>query len=135
MLFPDQIFVVDNIKPNYPYLSIKELLNSNQFKQYEYIIKLDDDLIVLTDNWIDKLCKLYLNKKDLHKDNLAYVTPLINNNPYGFKKIIELSKELNNEYFNKIARKHFIGLQQDFSYGPYRIVDKNTISSGTCGTI
>ena len=42
-LYPKQIKVVDWIKSQKPYYSIRELLNSKIMNKYEYICKVDDD--------------------------------------------------------------------------------------------
>lgn len=134
-LFPRSIFVVDDIKPDLPYRSIKKLLSSKRLTSFEYIIKLDDDVMVLTDDWIDKLCKCYIDGKEKFNERFVYATPLINNNPYGFKKIIDNSEELASDYFSNVAIDHLIGGHADDNYSPYRVVMKNEIYGGGNGTI
>lgn len=134
-LYPDIIDVVDDITPGPAYRSIKKLLSSEKFSEYDYVIKLDDDVLVLTEDWVDKLCELYIDQKKKVGNDLAYVSALVNNNPYGFKKIIENWSELSEEYFKKIARKHFVGSDRNDSYGPYRIMPKDQIYGGANGTI
>ena len=134
-LFPKSIKVIDTIKPGIPYHSLKQLFNSDTFRNFEYVIKLDDDVMVLTDNWIDKLCECYIESKEKFGHDLAYVTSLVNNNPFGFKKIIEKSKELSVEYFTNISREHVVGCTPKDSYAPYRIIPKDVVVSGSNGTI
>lgn len=135
-LFPDTIFVVDDIQPDLPFCALKALFKSNEFKQYSHIIKLDDDVMVLTPDWIDKLCACFLEGKQKYGKQFAYATSLVNNNPYGFKKIIESSKELANEYFTKIARQHYVGPDTgDDPFAPHRILPANIIQAGSNGTI
>lgn len=134
-LFPKQIKVIDNIPPGIPYFSLKALFDSSLFERYDYIIKLDDDVLVLTPDWTDKLCETYINNFNIYGDKLAYVTSLVNNNPYGFKKIIEYSPELSEEYFSTIAREHFVGCSINNNFAPYRIIEKNRIVAGSNGTI
>lgn len=134
-LFPKNIFVVDNIKPGIPFNSLKILFNSKQFKKYDYIIKLDDDVMVLTDDWVDKLCSCYIKGKNKYGGDFAYATSLVNNNPYGFKKIIENSQELSKEYFENVAREHYVGPDADDPFAPYRVVNKDEIYDGANGTI
>ena len=134
-LYPETIFVVDDISPDIPFRSLKALFRSERFAQYDFIIKLDDDVMVLTDDWIDKLCSCYLAGKQQFGDKFAYATSLINNNPYGFKKIIEHSETLANEYFSRIARKHLVGASADDAFGPLRIMPKEEIYAGSNGTI
>jgi hypothetical protein len=134
-LYPETIFVVDDIKPGIPFKSLKTLFGSKRFEKYDYIIKLDDDVMVLTKDWIDKLCSCYIDGKKKYGDDFAYATSLVNNNPYGFKKIIDNSKELADEYFSKIARKQYVGPDFDYPYGPHRILPKEEIYSGANGTV
>lgn len=134
-LYPESIFVVDDIKPDIPFKSLKTLFGSKRFEKYDYIIKLDDDVMVLTEDWINKLCKCFIEGKETYGDKFAYATSLVNNNPYGFKKIIENSKLLSDEYFSKIARKHYVGPDFDYPFGPHRILPKEEIYSGANGTI
>ena len=134
-LFPRQIDVVDWIKPDVPYKSIRKLLNSDEFQKYEYIIKLDDDVMVLTEDWVDKLFDCYEYAYDKCGEDLAYVTSLVNNNPYGFKVIIDRNKDLADEYFGHIAREHFVGNDESDSSNPYRIIGADEIYEGGNGTI
>ena len=134
-LYPETIFVVDDIRPDIPFKSLKTLFGSKRFKQYDYIIKLDDDVMVLTEDWINKLCACFVKGKEQYGDDFAYATSLVNNNPYGFKKIIDYSKELQEEYYSKIARRHYVGPDFDYAFGPHRILPKDEIYSGANGTI
>ena len=134
-LYPNTVRVITHIPPQKPYLSIKQLLHDDIFSQYEYIIKLDDDVMVLTPNWVDQLIDCYLKSYEKDSDNLAYVTSLVNNNPFGFKTLIESCEELSREYFEKLARPHLIGCAPDDNYNPYQIVSKDTVFGGGFGTI
>ncbi|MCI5803654.1 MAG: glycosyltransferase family 2 protein [Lachnoclostridium sp.] len=135
-LFPDIIYVIDTITPGIPFNSLRTLFNSEKFLDYDYIIKLDDDVLVLTPDWIDKLCQCYIDGKRKYGDKFAYATSLVNNNPYGFKTIIEKSVELSNEYFSKKARKHYVGNGTNFDpYAPNRLIPKDQIYAGSNGTI
>ena len=135
-LYPDTIFVVDNIKPGIPFHSLKTLFDSKEFKQYDYIIKLDDDVMVLTPDWVDQLCNCFITGKQQYGKDFAYATTLVNNNPYGFKTIIDHSPSLAKEYYSEIARKHYVGPGFDIgAFAPHRIVPKNEIYAGANGTI
>ena len=134
-LFPESIKVVEHIPPNEPYLSIQQLFNDELLADYEYIIKLDDDVMVLTPDWIDKLIDSYVSAYNRCGDELAYVTALVNNNPYGFKKLLEVNEALSQEYFTKLARPHMIGLSPKDSDNPSRLVSKETVYGGGFGTI
>lgn len=133
-LFPRKIKVVTDISPKVPYFAIKELLHKESFADVDFVIKLDDDVFPLTPNWIDKLCDSYVSAYKKYGESLAYVTSLVNNNPYGFKKVLEIMN-LEDDYFNNIARDHFVGLSQNDPYSPYRVLPKEKIFTGGGGTI
>lgn len=134
-LYPGKIKVVNHIPPQKPYFAIKQLFHDEIFSKYKYIIKLDDDVMVLTPDWVDKLIDCYVQSYGQVDSDLAYVTSLVNNNPFGFKKIIESHKNLSREYFVQMARPHHVGISPDDSYNPYRVVSKETIYGGGFGTI
>ena len=134
-LFPETIKVITDILPQKPYAAIKQLFHEELFSKYRYIIKLDDDVMVLTPDWVDKLIDTYIQASEQEGDNLAYVTSLVNNNPYGFKKLVDSFEELSDEYFTRLARRHLVGCAPDDSYNPYRIVPKETIFDGGFGTV
>lgn len=134
-LFPETIKVITDILPQKPYAAIKQLFHEELFSKYRYIIKLDDDVMVLTPDWVDKLIDTYIQASKQEGDNLAYVTSLVNNNPYGFKKLVDSFEELSDEYFTRLARRHLVGCAPDDSYNPYRIVPKETIFDGGFGTV
>ena len=132
-LFPHQIKVVDWIPPQKPYHSIQQLLNSNLMKQYDYICKVDDDVFPLTPDWIERLFICYQKCEIKYKNQLAYVTSLVNNNPWGFPRTLDLM-DLKETYFKDIARDHYVGLP-NYSESAYYINDKQNISDGCAGTI
>ena len=134
-LFPEVVHVVDWLKPGKPYVSIDTLLKSPEFAQYDYVIKLDDDVMVLTEDWIDKLWDCYLQAEHTYGDQLAYVTSLVNNNPFGFKTLVERTPELSEEYFSKVARVHLVGNKEKDSYNPFRLYPKDQIYGGGFGTV
>ena len=130
-LYPKNIKVIDNIEPNYPYYSIKKLLNSNIMQQYDYICKMDDDTFPIDSNWLDNLCDCYEDSYKKYGDQLAYITGIVNNNSWGFVQILE-KMELKDEYFSKYSREHYVG-NEDYKYGDEMgkvLVDKNTITYG-----
>ena len=134
-LFPNLIKVVDYIRPGTPFNSLKQLFGGKEFEKYDYIIKLDDDVMVLTPDWVERLCESYIRYEEQLGDQLAYVTSLVNNNPYGFKKIIDNSKDLSDEYYKSIARDHLVGHDCNDSFAPYRLLPKDRICDGANGTI
>ena len=133
-LWPEDIEVVDNIYQSNPYLSIRELLESEKFNQYKYILKIDDDVFPLTDNWLQSMWECFSQSSKKYGEHLAYVTSLVNNNPWGFKKTIEIMG-LETRYFNEIAREHLVGRSPDDPYSPDRICPKDEICTGGFGTI
>ncbi len=134
-LFPRCIKVIDHIPPQKPYLAIRQLFEDKVFSDYEYIIKLDDDVMVLTPDWIDKLVDCYCKAYRENGESLAYVTSLVNNNPFGFKMLIDHCDELAQEYFGKIAREHIVGAYRDDNANPYRLVSKDQVYGGGFGTV
>lgn len=132
-LYPEDIEVITNISPGPAYHSIRSLLESETFKDIKYIIKLDDDVFPLSPNWLDDLCSCYIESFNKYKNNLAYVTGLVNNNPYGFKKTLEIM-DLKDLYFSKYARVHLSGFASEPST-PVTITPKDTISTNAGGTI
>ncbi len=133
MLFPDKVKVVDWIEPQVPYLAIKELLNSEFMAEFDYICKVDDDVFALREDWLDKLIKCYEASKEKYGDQLGYITGLVNNNPWGFKKMLDIFN-LSNEFFSKYARPHLIGGPND-SVEPLRLVSSVEVCDGLSGTV
>lgn len=134
-LFPEHIKVITHIPPQKPYAALSRLFDDKLFSGYHYIIKLDDDVMVLTEDWIDKLIDCYIYGCESAGEDLAYVTSLVNNNPYGFKKLIDSCPELSSDYYANKARAHLIGFHPDYGMIPYRIVPKETVFGGGFGTI
>ena len=130
-LYPKNIKVVDWIKPQAPYCSIKELLLSKEFDKYDYVCKVDDDVFPLRSDWFDKLIECYNVSKNRYGEDLAYVTGLVNNNPWGFNEVLDIFN-LKAEYFENIAMEHLVG---GFGFEPAKIVPKDAIYTGACGTI
>ena len=132
-LFPKNIKVIDWITPKLPYFSIKELLNSDEFKQYDYVCKVDDDVYPINEFWLEKLIECYEKSYEKYGEKLGYVTSLVNNNPWGFNETLEIFN-LKNEYFEKIAIDHYVG-DKDDKVEPLQIVPKEQINTGWGGTV
>lgn len=133
-LNPMNMVVVDTIPPGIPYFSLKTLFAAPEFSQFEYIIKMDDDVFPLTSTWVEDLCKCYLESEEEFGSKLAYVSSLVNNNPFGFKKILDIFN-LWEEYKNIYSRDHFVGIDKNSTYNPYRLIKKGGVSAGGFGTI
>lgn len=134
-LYPGIVKVITHIPPQKPYKAIRQLFHDPVFSKYQYVIKLDDDVMVLTPGWVDRLMDCYFRSYEEAGDDLAYVTSLVNNNPFGFKRLIENCGELSEEYFTCLARPHLVGRAADDAYNPYRIIPKETVFGGGFGTV
>lgn len=131
-LYPELITVVDWIEPNAPYYSIKELLNSDIMKSYDYILKVDDDVFPISPSWFESLVKCYNESFDKYGDRLAYVTSLVNNNPWGFKQTIDIMN-IKDDY-KQISLPHYAGIKNNISM-PYTYVEAGDIAVGGGGSV
>ena len=107
------------------FLGIQEILTS--FKPLEhvnFICKIDDDVIPLKHGWIDELETTYNELKN-KGENPFFVTGLINNNAWGFKKIIDI--------FEK--QEEYLKISNYASNSGTGIVQGGEIADGFCGTI
>ena len=135
-LYPKQIKVIDFISPKVPYLSIKELLNNKIMSKYDYICKVDEDTFPITDNWLNNLCKCYEEYYSKYGDNLGYVTGLVNNNPWGFPRVLKLMN-LEDGYFKEYSRFHYVG-SENYDYGKdnnLKLINNTEISDSGFGTV
>ncbi len=106
-LFPKNVKVIENIPPGPPYKSIKKLLNSPEFQNYDLICKVDDDTFPISHGWLQKLVACWIEEHQKN-DKLAYVTPLINNNNWGFPTVLDVMG-IRDRYFQEVARPHLVG--------------------------
>lgn len=132
LLFPLAITVVDEIPPGAPYHSIAALLASPRFAEIDLICKVDDDAFPIASGWLDGLIDCWKEASAQSNRPLAYVTPLINNNTWGFPQTLD-AMGLRQAYLADAAREHRIGA--DTPEAPVRIVPASEIHAGTCGTI
>jgi len=137
-LFPRNVTVVDWIEPQVAYHAIKSLLSDDCMSKFDYICKVDDDVFPITHDWLDTLCKCYENAHSQYGNDLAYVTSLVNNNPFGFVQLVEKT-HLGEEYFAKIAREYIVGVPREYapchrSEYPERLLPKSELSSFAYGT-
>lgn len=133
-LYVNKFSVVTKFSPDAPYNTIKKLLNSEEFSQYDYICKIDDDAFPITSDWFEKLERCYVKSKEKYGDNLGYVTPLVNINTWGARELVEIMS-LNEEFQEKIAREHIVGYFEEDKYEPRIVVPKGEIYPGLDGTI
>jgi hypothetical protein len=132
LLFPRAITVVDEIPPGAPYHSIAALLTSPHFAEIDLVCKVDDDAFPIASGWLDALIDCWDEAIAQSNRPLAYVTPLINNNTWGFSQTLD-AMGLRQAFLADAAREHRIGA--DTPDAPMRIVPASEIYSGTCGTI
>ncbi len=131
-LFPKNIEVIDDIPPQRPYHALKQLFKSKRMNKYDYICKLDDDVFPITEGWFDHLCATYDKQKALYGNKLGYITSLINNNPWGTKRVMDILG-LYDEYKQKYSRDHYVGM--DNEYVPKKFIPKGEFNDGGAGTI
>lgn len=131
-LFPKSIHVIDHLPPGTPYHNILSVLKSDLFAPFDLICKVDDDAFPITPGWLGNLESCWLSSIQKYGSNLGYVTPLINNNNWGFVETIK-ALGLDDEYFSTISRVHRVGSGD--SLNPYRILGPGEIATGANGTI
>jgi hypothetical protein len=132
-LFPGVVNVVDDIVPGDPYRSIKMLLSKPEFAEIDWVCKVDDDAFPIAHQWLNHMVEAYESAERGNAGKLAYVTPLINNNGWGFPQVMR-AMNLEQEYFATQAHPHFVGSGSSGRF-PLRIVPAEQIETGTNGTI
>lgn len=95
-----------------------------------YIVKFDDDAFPVTDGWLEALAETY-GRQD--PDRIAYVTGLVNNNPYGFSRLVQLP-ELAETYGAMMDHRHAAGAQIP-GYDDVRIFEPGDVHPGSHGTV
>src|SRR5262245_34226102 len=131
-LFPRAVTVVDDIPPAAPYRSIAALLASPRFAEVDLVCKVDDDAFPIAPGWLHALRKCWNEVLVSSNRPLAYVTPLINNNTWGFQQTLDVMG-LPETFLAQAAREHRIGAGTPEA--PFAIVPASEIHAGTCGTI
>lgn len=131
VLYPDRIRVIERASGTYPYEAVAEALQS-ELLDYDYICKVDDDAFPISTGWLDALWRTYADARARLGDKLGYVTPLINNNCWGFPETLKVMG-LEKAYFAEAARPHRVGP------GPTearrRLAQASEIDGGEFGTI
>lgn len=96
----------------------------------EYIIKLDDDVFPVAENWFQELTACY----EAHQGpSLAYVSGMVNNNPYGFAQLVQLPA-LKDSYAKAMPFLHQAGLFAP-GYQKIRINKPGEADPGGWGTV
>jgi hypothetical protein len=129
MLFPGRIRVVSSIPAGPAYRSIAKLLESEALAPYDLICKVDDDAFPIAKGWLDEMLVCW--NEEVNKDGrpLAYVTPLINNNCWGFPQTLD-AMGIRGDFHEEAAREHYAGPPSD-----RRVLPAAEISDGGHGSI
>lgn len=129
--YPKNVIIVDHIPPGPPYRAILAILKDPIFRDIDFVCKVDDDAYPVTQGWFKKIEQSYLRALE-NGSNIAYATPLINNNTWGFSEVMEVMK-LKDEFYSSIATVHRVG--SGASDNGYVILNKHEISTKANGTI
>jgi hypothetical protein len=131
-LFPRTISVVDDIPPGPPYQSIATLLASTRCADIDLICKVDDDAFPIAHGWLGALLAGWEEANTASNQPLAYVSPLINNNAWGFPQTLD-AMGLREAFMVETAREHRVG--SGTLDAPFEIVPPSEIRTGDHGTI
>jgi len=131
-LFPRTITVVNNTSAGPPYRSIAALLTSDLLAPFDFICKVDDDAFPIAPGWLAGLAECWNVASTTGDRPLAYVTPLINNNTWGFAETLDVMG-LREDYVANVAREHRVGAGTAES--PYFLAPADEIHTGMCGTV
>lgn len=96
----------------------------------EYIVKLDDDVFPARAGWFEDLVDCYARNSG---PDLAYVSGIVNNNPWGFSQLVQLP-ELRDAYARAMPGPHVAG---EFvpQYQDFRIAAAGAADPGGWGTV
>ena len=124
----DRIRWINPKKRQPAYFGILEALQNHISE--EYIVKIDDDVFPVTDGWLDALIDCYGQNDD---GSLAYVSAMVNNNPYGFSQLVQLPA-LKEGYEKAMLFPHIAG---EFvpSYQEFRVSAAGDVDPGGWGTV
>jgi hypothetical protein len=104
-LYPQTVRVIDDLPPDVPYNGVRGALASDALKDFQFICKVDDDAFPIAKGWLSGLCSAWAQGYREHGDDLAYVTPLLNNNNWGFPETLR-ALGLEDEFFARFASRH-----------------------------
>ena len=130
-LYPHRMEVLDSQRAESSELILKNYFNLDLFKDFDFVAICNERLLILQPHWLQGLKESFIKHES---DNLAYITPFINNNPATLRLTLDLM-ELTEEYFEKVAHDHLVGLSENFSYAPYRVLPKDIICLDGYGTL
>jgi hypothetical protein len=107
------------------YTSISEVIEKFPILQNaEFICKIDDDLIPLRKGWVDNLHQTYLKIEKQYKE-IGFVTSLINNNAWGFKRLVDIYEK----------KDEYEAIMNFESHSFDGIVKANEIAEGRLGSV
>lgn len=108
-----------------PYYALTEVIDEFPLlKKTEFICKIDDDLIPLKKGWLDDLQDTYVEKEKEY-GQIGFVTSLINNNAWGFNKLLDIFDK-RDEYKSIMNFKSISGTGN---------VKAGEVADGYCGTV
>ncbi|MEL7090177.1 MAG: glycosyltransferase family A protein [Pseudomonadota bacterium] len=96
----------------------------------DYILKLDDDAFPIAPGWLEALIDTYAAQDP---DKIAYVSGLVNNNPYGFYRLTSLP-DLRDTYRDMMDQPHLAG-EHVPGYQEFRISAPGEVDPGGWGTV
>lgn len=96
----------------------------------KYIVKLDDDVFPLTSGWLESLIACYAAQDP---ERIAYVSGMVNNNPFGFSQLIDLP-ELRPAYDAMMSGQHLSGTDIH-GYQNFRVLSEGEVDPGGWGTV
>lgn len=102
----------------------------NEHIKETYIVKLDDDVFPVAPGWLEALAETF---EDNASEDLAYVTGLVNNNPFGFARMIEMP-EFAETYKAALPGPHVAGVDVP-GYQEFRINESGVADPGGWGTV
>jgi len=130
MLFPRIVRVITRA-PAPAYRAIAAAL-AQELSDFDLVCKVDDDTFPIARGWLTKLLACWRASEARWGEALAYVTPLVNNNTWGFPQVLDVMG-LRAEYQATVAREHRIGAGTEIA--PYEIAPAEIVVTGTNGTI
>jgi len=106
-LHPGRASVIEDIPPGLSYRSLAALLASERLAPFDLICKVDDDAFPIAPGWLDRLVAAHHAARADGRP-LAYTTPLINNNTWGFGATLD-ALGLREAYLREAAIRHVVG--------------------------
>lgn len=96
----------------------------------KYIVKLDDDVFPVAPGWLEKMIDTYAQQDPAR---IAYVTGMVNNNPFGFSQLVQLPA-LRATYEAMMPKAHLSG-EYVPGYQDFRVQNPGEVDPGGWGTV